>query len=490
MSQRLLVRDVVCVGLLACAAVALHGYHFGIEDQLVSLSAVKQHLDPTLYPHDTAALLEMRLALCDDLVAWSVRASHLPVDAVVFAWHLASMFLFLLGCWLLVRRLVRGRAPALAGVATVVILLPFPVAGTHLGLMEPYFHPRGLAIAAVLFAFLASIDRRKASIGWLAVAGLLHPLVAGWALLHVVIQALPGQPLRRLGGAAAGSFLAATVLVQPGSDDGVWRGLMTLPQLRFYFPLRWTWYEWAGALVPLAALAWMAWTRRDDTAPEGRMFSLVARRLALSGALGVLVSVLVTSVPDPRMAATQPMRCLHLVYVAWFLLGGALVAERWLGRRPIRWGLCFLPLCVVVVLTQRQFPFSPHIEWPGVPTQNSWVEAYDWIRRSTPRDALFAMNPRYSREPGSDSHGFRPLAERSALAESVTSIGAAVLSPALAARWTDEVGAQTGWSHFTIEDMRRLKRTRGVTWVLIEQPGIPELSCPYRNARVMVCKID
>ncbi len=491
MRRRLRLPDVLCIALLTVGAVALHGYHFGIEDQLVALSAVKRHLDPTLFPHDADALIEMTLTFSDDLVAWSIRASHLPVDVAVFSWHLASMFLFALGCWVLVGRVVGGRASAFAAVATVIVLLPFPVAGTHLGLMEQYFHPRGLAIAAVLFAFVASLDRRPEAIGWLVVAGLVHPLVAGWAALHVAAQAVPLERLRRLRGPVAGGLIAAVSLPASASSDAVWRGLMNSPQLRYYFPLRWAWYEWVGALVPLVALVWMARARRQhDASDEGRVFSGVAERLAISGAIGVLISVFVTSVPDPRLAATQPMRCLHLVYVVWFLFGGAIVADRWLKARPGRWTLYFVPLCVVVALAQRHFPFSPYVEWPGVPVANSWVQAYDWVRRSTPRDALFAMNPRYYREPGSDSHAFRPLAERSVLSESVTSIGAAVLSPALAVRYVDEINALDGWHRFTIDDMRRLRRRYGVTWVLLEQPGIAGLPCPYRNERVLVCRID
>jgi hypothetical protein len=144
----------------------------------------------------------------------------------------------------------------------------------------------------------------------------------------------------------------------------------------------------------------------------------------------------------------------------------------------------------VVVLTQRSFPDSPHVEWPGRLPANAWVEAFDWIRQHTPRDALCALNPRYFRDPGSDSHAFRFFAERSALAEAVTDIGPAALSPELSRRWMADMQAQAGWRQFRAADIRRLGSVSGVRWVVLEQPGVAGLDCPFQNARVQVCRTD
>ncbi len=37
---------------IVAASVAIHGYHYGIEDETIYLPAVKAHLNPALYPHD------------------------------------------------------------------------------------------------------------------------------------------------------------------------------------------------------------------------------------------------------------------------------------------------------------------------------------------------------------------------------------------------------------------------------------------------------
>ena len=68
---------------------------------------------------------------------------------------------------------------------------------------------------------------------------------------------------------------------------------------------------------------------------------------------------------------------------------------------------------------QRQmYPACAHLELPGVaPGQNAWAAGLRLIRQNTPLDSRFALNPRYMTLPGEDYHGFRALAERSALAD-------------------------------------------------------------------------
>jgi hypothetical protein len=44
-------------------------------------------------------------------------------------------------------------------------------------------------------------------------------------------------------------------------------------------------------------------------------------------------------------------------------------------------------------------------------------------------------------------------------------------------------------AQFTLADFERLKKKYGVTWVIVERPGVVGLSCPYANNAVMVCRI-
>jgi hypothetical protein len=62
--------------------------------------------------------------------------------------------------------------------------------------------------------------------------------------------------------------------------------------------------------------------------------------------------------------------------------------------------------------------------------------------------------------------------------------------PPLAEEWWNEYQAQVNWKHFGVPDFLGLKRRYGVSWVVLESPGVPGLSCPYRNDAVMVCQLN
>jgi hypothetical protein len=52
------------------------------------------------------------------------------------------------------------------------------------------------------------------------------------------------------------------------------------------------------------------------------------------------------------------------------------------------------------------------------------------------------------------------------------------------------VQAQSGWPEFRIQDFRGLRTRYGVNWVVLQQPGVPDLQCPYQNQVVKVCRIN
>jgi hypothetical protein len=60
----------------------------------------------------------------------------------------------------------------------------------------------------------------------------------------------------------------------------------------------------------------------------------------------------------------------------------------------------------------------------------------------------------------------------------------------LAEEWRDQVNAQRGWKKFELADFQKLKTRYGIDWVVVEQPGVAGLTCPYGNWRVRVCTID
>jgi hypothetical protein len=193
------------------------------------------------------------------------------------------------------------------------------------------------------------------------------------------------------------------------------------------------------------------------------------------------------------------MRYLHLLYLLFFLIVGGLLGEYVLDRRFYRWLLLFLPLSAGMFYAQREmYPASPHLELRADAPQNAWLQAFGWIRQNTPVDSLFALDPHYMTLPGEDYHGFRALAERSALADFEKDGGMAARVPPLAPRWLKEVNAQSGWQNFQAADFERLKNQFGVTWIILSRPtdqhsdatqAASAMTCPYQHGSLQVCRL-
>jgi len=116
-----------------------------------------------------------------------------------------------------------------------------------------------------------------------------------------------------------------------------------------------------------------------------------------------------------------------------------------------------------------------------------------WIRHNTPTDAYFALNPEHMALPGEDQHGFRALAERSMLADTVKDSGAVTMFPALAETWKAQTDLTVAWKSFQAKDLVRLKEQTGISWVVVEDATSPAwagMDCPYRNEAVAVCRLD
>lgn len=482
--------------LLAVAGVLVQGYHFGFEDQAIWLPAVKKSLDPGLYPYDsTFFLTQSRFSLFPQLVAFSVRFTHLSFDLTVFLWHLLTIFLVLLGCRELGRLCFPKRETQWAAVATIWAALLTPVAGAHLNLMDRYLHPRDLATGALLIAFVALLKRRFAALPWVAFAAIVHPTMAIFGAFHLAVQAW--EKPRKLWLLVVMVAAAVLLLIFIGANlksvpNTAWHEV--LASRPYLFPLKWPWYGWSCTVAVLVALGWFARIARRRELP---LVERISRRVVLAGIVGIVGSILITTIPGlERLIPTEPMRTLHFVYFMLVFLGGGLMGECVLHNHRSRWLFFLLPIVLVFFLFNRWvYSSSPYVEWPSRLPRNAWVEAFDWIRRETPPGALFALDPVYMTRPGEDHHGFRAFAERSMLADWVKDRSVAALDPNLAYQWREEEQDLENWPHFTLEDLRRLRRKQKADWVVLERDRnlspamIAGLSCPYANDAVIVCSI-
>jgi len=479
-----ILRNALILAVLAACGLLIAGYHPGAEDDGVYLSAIMRDLNPALYPHDSDFFaVQLQATIFDKVMAASVRLTHAPLGWVIFAWHYLTIYLVLLGCWRLSRRMFSETYAHWASTALVAVLLTLPVAGSALYIVDQNLHPRAMATAAILAAIVATLDRKFAlPIALLILAALLHPIMATFGISLCIFLAWRPPMI-----GTRASILALAPLgwiFEPTSP--AWR--VAANTRDYYFLGRWEWYDWLGVFAPFAILWWF---RRVGQRDHATMQVHVTSRLMAFGIFQLIVAIaLMLPHSLERIRPLQPMRYLHLFYLIFIILSGGLLGQKLLRHHWLRWAVVFIPLAAGMLFAQREtYPSSAHLEWPGSTSKNPWLQAFAWIRENTPPDAYFAAGPDYMRRPANDYHSFRALAERSVLADSVKDSAVATQVPRLSQRWLEEVEAQRGWEHFTSSDYARLKARFGINWVLIERPPRDGMDCPYDNEALLVCRI-
>lgn len=478
---------------LTALVLAIGGYHPYAEDAGIYIAGVKLALFPRLYPHDSAFVTAYsHLSIFSPSIAALVRLSHLPIDLVLFGVQLATTWLLLYSCWQLARRCFQSPSARWGAVALVAVSLTLPVAGSALFMMDPYVTSRSFSTPLSFLAVCACLDGRPIlTVFYLTLVGLLHPLMAIYAVgfllfLWTVQQQRPGLVF-----ALAAAAVASGVILQLSQRNVVESPAYVSAALtRSYFYLaRWEWYEWFGLAAPLLLLfLFSRWQKFRFHKP---IVALCGASIA-EGLTAILVSLLFSH-PGSRshlIARIQTLRPFITVYFVLFLMLGGLLGDYWLKRIRWRWVLTFATLSSVMFVIQlAAYPASSHLELPGMKPANGWAQAFLWIRSNTPADALFAMDANYITLPGEDSHVFRAMAERSSLADHSKDGGTAAVFPQLAATWMIDHTAEKNLDH--ISDRQRLKRLLplGATWIILPVTSRTSFPCPYKNAAVMVCRL-
>ncbi len=471
--------------LLTLGALAVHGYHPYAEDAEIYLPGIKKLLHPALYPSGNEFFeSHASLTFFPNLIAASVRLSHIPFDYAIFIWYLASIFLLLLACWEFSGVCFDTTRARWGAVALIASLLTLPVAGTALYVMDQYLNPRNLAAFAAVFAVTRVLEKKYARAAlWILFAAAVHPLMASFAIAFCAVLILL-EKVKKPALAVAAVFPFANFFAPP---TPAYREAM-----RFHishFLLQWQWYEWLGLIAPFAVLVFLARIARS------RKLANLERvcHAAVVYEFVYFAIALIIAIPQrfEALARLQPLRSLLLVYIFMLMSIGGFVAEYILKDRIWRWIALFLPLCAGMMVAQCQlFPATAHIEWPWAAPKNQWEQAFLWIRQNTPIGARFAIDPFYMEASGEDRIGFRAVAERSRLADANKDSGAVAMFPPLAEEWWEQFQAQKDWLHFKRADFFRLREKYEVEWAVLQTPQTLGFPCPYANQTVTICRVQ
>jgi hypothetical protein len=537
------------VSALTLFAVSVNGYHPFAEDGGLYLAGVNRLLDPAIYPHGTAFVLEpMRHSLFAPTVAAAVRLTRLPLPIVLFALHLTSIWLTLFAAWMLAACCWPSRRARAGAVTLLACWLALPIAGTALLFMDPYATARSLSTPAMVLALVGALrltacdtpsDPQKKrrglllSIASLTLAAAMHPLMAAYALgatLMLLAARAPNRTLRLYATAAlAATALAFAACLQAVAKPESAATIRIALTRSYWFPAQWRWFELLGLAAPLAILSFFAW--RKPGAPSIALYAMGGMKSALSipsslrngwelssqhmgrigdeaseasralarmavavGATSCLISALFAraAAATHLIARLQPLRAFQIVYLILILTLGASLGERLLRRNAWRWVATILLLGGISLTAARSaFPNSNHLELPGLAPRNSWAQAFLWIRDHTPKDALFALDADYINAPGEDAQCFRAIARRSALADYSKDGGEASIAPVLTGEWVRDQAAQQALSAPSTTDAQRVASLSplGVNWLVLQSAAATRLDCPYANSTVKVCRL-
>jgi hypothetical protein len=484
----------VRLAALVPAVFLIHGYHPFADDAGIYVAGIRKLLNPALFQPDAPFVVSnTKLSVFAHVLAELVRVTHLPLSIVLLATHLVSIYLFLVGCWLVGSCIFRKTAERWFAVAFAAACFTLPAAGTALAIMDPYVTSRSLSTPIAMFALAAALSRRWELAAMLVfLMGVMHPLMvvytAALVLLYVLVDTgrVRGAVLLGMGGIALTGLIAIVTRHTPVSH--AYYEAMHNRDRAYIFPATWHWYEDFGLIAPVGLMA-LAMYRAER---GGRAWKLCMACILLGVSSIVAAFLFVHSTGPYFLVRLQILRSFQILYlVGVVLLGGWLGKVLW-RQKKTRW-LLFVLLAAAgggLYAAQRAtYPDSAHVEWPGLKPQNQWVQAFVWIRENTPVDAVFAADPDLELDNGEDMQGFRAIAERSLLGDDKDQGVAAVVNPSIAGVWAKQRDAQVGIDQMSDQERMEKLKPLGVTWLLLPAQASTGFRCPFNNGMAKVCRL-
>jgi hypothetical protein len=478
------------IALGTVTAFLLLGYHPYAEDGGIYAAALAARVDPTLFPAEHAfAVAHTAKSLFVPLLAVLAAALHLSLPSVLLAAHIACLAATVAAARSLAKVLFESVSSQHWAVATLVVSLGLPVAGTSLYLADPYLTARSLSTPILLWAFSLLLRRRTTTAAvCLLVAFALHPMMTATSgVLFAFLLALRSS--RRtvwIAGLAAATLLTMALFRYIPTADSEAVRIASISR-SYWFPSEWAWYEAIGLLAPLLLLPAMAYFRKLE--PAARELALAATFAAATVCIGMLMFVHPGNA-SMLLARLQPLRLLHTVYLVFALLLGGLAGRLPLLRRMrVGWAICAVSGISLLCMQRSLYPDSVHVELPWHMTTNEYAQAFTWARDNTPKDALFTLDAGYTTARGEDALLFRAVALRSSLPDAAKDGGIASVIPQLAPEWQEAAHAQAGLASAT--DAERLARVHplGATWLVLPSDAPTQFDCPYANRTAKVCRL-
>lgn len=472
--------------LLVPVVLAIDSYHPWAGDAGIYVAGVRHIVDPQLYPLNAIFVTAFtHLSVFAWLLAAATRWTHLSLSRLLLPTYLFSIWLLLEASRGLARLLFSDGYSRVCAVLLMAGCYALPVAGTALFIADPYVTARSFSTPLSLFAIAACLDRAWLRTALLVAATLLlHPLMGSYAAALIVLLALSSAGHTRAALALCSAGIIACGIAfwwaHGAPISPAYRECVALPPRTFLFLARWHWYEVLGMVLPLLLLAFGV--RRFGVADS--LGQLCLAGLMLGGSSTLIAAFFVPRNGPYLLVPLQVLRSFDPIYAVGIVLCGGVLA-----RFRIAAGLALAILLTGMFFAQgASWPQCDRIEWPGRKPSNPYEQAFLWIRRNTPPDAVFAFDPRFDYRSGEDEQGFRAMTERDQLADDKDA-GVAAVIPSLATRWAAQRNAELYVDGMSDKERLQALMPLGATWILLSPGARTGFPCPYANGMVRVCRM-
>jgi hypothetical protein len=468
----------------------IHGYHPFAGDAGLYVAGIRHALSPSLYPVNAAFVTAFtRHSIFAVALATLVRVTRLPLVFALLVAQFATLWLFLCVSRALAARLFTAEPARWCAALLAAVCCALPVAGTALVLMDPYVTARSFSTPLSLFAVAACLDRAwLRTLILLACAMLFHPLMGAFAMAYVVVLALIGNGRTRAAVLlCCGAGIAAAVACEFARNAPIsfaYREAVLLPQRSFLFLARWRWYELLGLVLPL--LLFGAATQKYP--PSTSIGALCRASIAIGTTSFVIAALFIPPSGPYLLVPLQVLRSFHVIYLVGVVLCGGILGSLWQRNGAAAAAVLVLIAAAMFQVERVSSPDCDRIELPGRVPANPYEQAFLWVQGHTPRDAVFAFNPRLVYLPGEDEQGFRAISERDHLTDDKDA-GVVAILPALAGRWAFQRNSELFVDSMTDAQRFASLASLGATWLLLAPDAQTSFPCPFRNRVVQVCQL-
>lgn len=481
------------IGFIVIATMNSSGYRYAAADQAFYIPAIRQHLDPTLFPHDAAVLAAHgRFTPYDEIMAAIVRVTGVSLPVLFFAAYVFTMALFYVALILLGQQFYRS--PWTTAVLVAFYTLRHRIARTGANTLEGYFHPRLLVFALGVLALHAVMQRRPAR-AWvlLAIGAVLHPTTALFFAVWVGVALAVNEPrLRRpllivtAAAGAVGVALLAIGTVSLKAMDAAW--MSSLADKDYILPMDWPLEAWAFNLVYPAIIVLCVWFRRRHSLLRPGEMGLAAGALSLvvlffaSFPLLLMHSAIVVQLQLSRLFWMTDL--LASVYAAWIaveLVRSPQPVSVWRGR------IVFAVLLIIVGLRGRFVLWHDHPDRPlfqiDLPADH-WTEVGRWLRDHTAHDAVLLADPGHAWRYGSS---LRVSAERDVFIEDIKDIAIGMYDRNVAMRNLERRSALGDFFSLSPAQFQTLAARYDLQYLVTDR--IEPFGEVYRNAQFHVYRL-